>query len=138
VAGPVFRELADKLMSAESGPMEASTRPFTNDSAQFFYAGSTHDMQEVVRTLGVNYIDSAGRNEWGRLYASNYRPVMNRAVVSKQAMPDVKGMGLKDALYLLESMDLKVAVRGRGKVRGQSIMPGSALRKNETVSIELN
>jgi len=138
VAGPVFRELADKLMSEEVAPMEAFAQPFKRDSAQFFYAGSTHDMQEVVRTLGVNYIDSAGRNEWGRLYASNYQPVMNRAIVSKQAMPDVKGMGLKDALYLLESMDLKVAVRGRGKVRMQSIVPGSALRKNESVSIELN
>jgi cell division protein FtsI (penicillin-binding protein 3) len=88
--------------------------------------------------LGVNYIDSAGRNEWGRLYASNYQPVMNRAVISKQTMPDVKGMGLKDALYLLERMDLKVAVKGRGKVRMQSIIPGSLFKKNETISIELN
>jgi len=138
VAGPVFRELADKLMSEEIAPMEAAGNNFRKDSAQFFYAGSTHDMQEVVRTLGVNYVDSVGKNEWGRLYASNYQPVMNRAIVSKQTMPDVKGMGLKDALYLLESMDLKVAVRGRGKVKVQSIMPGSALRKNESVSIELN
>jgi cell division protein FtsI (penicillin-binding protein 3) len=53
-------------------------------------------------------------------------------------MPDVKGMGLKDALYLLESMDLKVAAKGRGKVRMQSIQPGSALRKNEPVMIQLD
>jgi cell division protein FtsI (penicillin-binding protein 3) len=136
VAGPVFRELADKLMSEEAAPMEAL--PIKKDSAQFFYAGSTRDMQEVVRTLGVNYVDSAGKNEWARLYASNYQAVMNKEAVSKQVMPDVKGMGLKDALYLLESADLKVAVRGRGKVKMQSIVPGAALRKNETVAIELN
>lgn len=136
VAGPVFRELADKLMSEEAAPMEVQS--FKKDSAQFFYAGSTRDMQEVVRTLGVNYVDSAGRNEWARLYASNYQAVMNKESVPKQVMPDVKGMGLKDALYLLESADLKVAVRGRGKVKNQSIIPGSLLKKNETVSIELN
>jgi len=136
VAGPVFRELADKLMSEEAAPMDA--QPFKKDSAQFFYAGSTRDMQEVVRTLGVNYVDSAGKNEWARLYASNYQAVMNKESVSKQVMPDVKGMGLRDALYLLESADLKVAVRGRGKVKNQSIIPGSLLKKNETVSIELN
>jgi cell division protein FtsI (penicillin-binding protein 3) len=138
VAGPVFKELADKLMSSESGPMEAPIRPITRDSAQFFYAGATHDMQQVVRTLGVTYIDSTGRNEWGRLYASNYQPVMNSEVVSRQTMPDVKGMGLKDALYLLESMDLKVAAKGRGKVKTQSIAPGAALKRNEPVLIQLN
>jgi len=138
VAGPVFKELADKLMSSESGPMEATIHPITRDSAQFFYAGSTHDMQQVIHTLGVGYSDSAGKNEWARLYAANYQPVLNKEVVARQTMPDVKGMGLKDALYLLESMDLKVAAKGRGKVRMQSIQPGSALRKNEPVMIQLD
>jgi len=138
VAGPVFKELADKLMSSESGPMEATIHPITRDSAQFFYAGSTHDMQQVIHTLGVGYTDSAGKNEWSRLYAANYQPVLNREVITRQTMPDVKGMGLKDALYLLESMDLKVAAKGRGKVRMQSIQPGSALRKNEPVLIQLD
>jgi len=86
----------------------------------------------------VAYTDSAGKNEWSRLYASNYQPVLNREVVSRQTMPDVKGMGLKDALYLLESMDLKVAAKGRGKVKMQSIQPGKALKKNEPVLIQLD
>jgi cell division protein FtsI (penicillin-binding protein 3) len=138
VAGPVFKELADKLMSSESGPMEATIHPITRDSAQFFYAGSTRDMQQVIHTLGVGYTDSAGKNEWSRLYAANYQPVLNKEVITRQTMPDVKGMGLKDALYLLESMDLKVAAKGRGKVRVQSIQPGSALRKNAPVLIQLD
>lgn len=138
VAGPVFKELADKLMSSESGPMESPVRPVTRDSAQFFYAGATRDMQHVTRTLGVSYLDSAGKHEWSRLYASGTQSVMNGETVSRQTMPDVKGMGLKDALYLLESMDLKVAAKGRGKVKTQSIPPGAALKKNEPVSIQLN
>ena len=32
-------------------------------------------------------------------------------------MPDVKGMGLKDALYLLENINIKVIMKGKGKVR---------------------
>jgi len=138
VAGPVFKELADKLMSSGSSPMEAPTQPITRDSAQFFYAGATRDMQQVVHTLGMKYIDSTGKNDWGRLYASNYQSVMNSEAVSRQTMPDVKGMGLKDALYLLESMDLKVAAKGRGRVKMQSIPPGAALKKNEPVLIQLN
>jgi cell division protein FtsI (penicillin-binding protein 3) len=53
-------------------------------------------------------------------------------------MPNVKGMGLKDALYLLESMNVKVVARGRGKVVNQSIEAGAQLLKGTTVIIELS
>jgi cell division protein FtsI (penicillin-binding protein 3) len=141
VAGPVFKELADKLMSAEpdSGtPGFPNTAAWKKDSSQFYYAGSTRDMKQVIRAVGLDYKDSAGKNEWARLYASNDQPVMNKETVSRLAVPDVKGMGLKDALYLLETMDLRVSAKGRGKVKTQSIPPGSALQKKETIVIELN
>jgi cell division protein FtsI (penicillin-binding protein 3) len=47
-------------------------------------------------------------------------------------------MGLKDALYLLESMGVKVAVKGRGKVSAQSIAPGSNVAKGTSVVLELS
>jgi cell division protein FtsI (penicillin-binding protein 3) len=52
-------------------------------------------------------------------------------------MPNVKGMGLKDALYLLESMGLRVSVKGRGKIMTQSVRPGMSLAKGITVMLEL-
>jgi cell division protein FtsI (penicillin-binding protein 3) len=67
----------------------------------------------------------------------NHYPVLNTQPVGKNNMPDVKGMGLKDALYLLESLNVKVNIRGRGKVKTQSIEPGAALPKNQVVTIEL-
>ena len=138
VAGPVFKEVADHLMSAD--PTEDANPACTRDSSRFYYAGSTHSMKLVAQTLGVNYIDSAGINKWSGLYAATggSEPVMNKHLVSRQAIPDVKGMGLKDALYLLESMDLRVEVKGSGKVRSQNPGPGSALQKKETVIIQLN
>ena len=53
-------------------------------------------------------------------------------------MPNVKGMGLKDALYLLENMGVKVKISGKGKVSGQSIAPGTALAKGLTVILDLS
>ena len=53
-------------------------------------------------------------------------------------MPDLKGMGLKDALFLLENMNMKVVAKGKGKVSAQSIEPGSLLVKNQNVRLELN
>jgi cell division protein FtsI (penicillin-binding protein 3) len=47
-------------------------------------------------------------------------------------------MGLKDALYILENIRLKVVSRGVGKVRSQSLQPGTVFAKNETLILELN
>ena len=52
-------------------------------------------------------------------------------------MPNVKGMGLKDALYLLENIGVKVSVKGKGKVINQSVAPGTALIKDISVMLEL-
>ena len=52
-------------------------------------------------------------------------------------VPNVVGMGAKDAVYLLESRGLKVRVSGVGKVRRQSIAAGSRLVKGQTVRIEM-
>jgi cell division protein FtsI (penicillin-binding protein 3) len=53
-------------------------------------------------------------------------------------MPVVKGMGLKDALFLLENMKLKVVVNGKGKVKTQSLAAGTKITKGQTVYLEMN
>jgi cell division protein FtsI (penicillin-binding protein 3) len=105
VAGPVFRELADKLMSTD-------------------------------QSQGLVYADSVTIPD--RQATADRQASPDRQALSRQTIPDVKGMGLKDALYLLESMDLRVAVRGSGRVISQSISPGTALQKKETISIQLD
>lgn len=52
-------------------------------------------------------------------------------------MPDVVGMGLKDALFILENRGLKVSFTGKGSVRSQSIRAGEPLRRGSTVYLKL-
>ena len=56
----------------------------------------------------------------------------------KDLIPDVKGMGLKDAVYLLENSGLKVLVEGAGKVKEQSLAPGQKLIKGMSISLKLS
>ena len=49
---------------------------------------------------------------------------MKPAAIAKKQIPDVRNMTLKDALYLLENMDVKVVAKGSGKVVVQDISPG--------------
>jgi len=53
-------------------------------------------------------------------------------------VPNVVDMGLKDALFLLESRGLTVEARGRGTVRGQSVRPGTRLRKGMGITLEMS
>ncbi|MBC7829423.1 MAG: transpeptidase family protein [Chitinophagaceae bacterium] len=137
VAGPVFKEVADKLYAMNAEKDSHSSYALGKDSSAYYYSGATDDLKKVMSALQIDYKDSVNKNDWSRLYAVNYNPVLNMQPVQKDFMPDVKGMGLKDALYLLENAPVKVVIKGRGKVKAQSVAPGSALSKNQTVTIEL-
>jgi cell division protein FtsI (penicillin-binding protein 3) len=138
LAGPVFREIATKLYAMyvdKTAPIQFVAK---KDSAVYFYAGNANDIKNVYKTLEVNYTDSSRQDEWGTSYAVNYQPVIRSSPLRKQVMPNVRGMGLKDAIYILESMGVKVAVKGKGKVTSQSIAPGVALIKGAAVVLELS
>ena len=52
-------------------------------------------------------------------------------------VPDVRNMGAKDAVYLLESRGLKVRIEGVGRVVAQSLAPETKIVKGQTISIKL-
>jgi len=137
LAGPVFKEIATKLYSMYVNKKEPVPWIPKKDSSMFFYAGNTEDIRTVYKTLDIGVMDSAAQGNWSSVYAANYKPVIKNAGVKQQQMPNVRGMGLKDALFLLESMGLKVSVQGKGKVTGQSVPAGSGVAKGMAVVIEL-
>jgi cell division protein FtsI (penicillin-binding protein 3) len=53
-------------------------------------------------------------------------------------IPDVVGMGLKDAVYLLENRGVKVIVEGYGSISFQSIPAGTRTRKGNIIYLRLN
>ena len=114
-----------------------------NDSSAYYYAGYSADIKNVFTTLRLNYIDSMQRANWSKVYGNNspqdvlHLPVIKGTIVRQQIMPDIRGMGLKDVLYLLENIGVKVAARGKGKVVSQSVQAGTVLSRGLTVYVEL-
>jgi cell division protein FtsI (penicillin-binding protein 3) len=53
-------------------------------------------------------------------------------------VPQLVGMGLRDALSILENQKLLVKVVGRGVIRKQSLVPGTKVVKGSTITIELS
>jgi len=141
VAAPVFREIATKLYAMYVEKKAPSFYTITKDSSAYLYAGYTNDMKSVYKTLNVSYTDSVLQSTWSNVYINKMaqaEPVMKGNNIKQQVMPNVKGMGLKDALYLLENMGIKVDVKGKGKIIAQSVMPGTALAKGIKVVLELS
>jgi cell division protein FtsI (penicillin-binding protein 3) len=137
VAAPVFREIATKLYAMYVEKKDATNYAVAKDSSAYFYAGYTKDIKNVFLKLNVSYKDSVMQNTWTHVYAENAMPVMKGTEVRQKTMPNVKGMGLKDALYLLENMGVKVVSKGRGKIINQSIPAGTPLTKGWTIYVEL-
>ena len=92
----------------------------------------------MLETMNVQYTDSITSGKWGVVTNNAYTPLLKGLSISKQTVPDVKGMGLKDALHLLENMNIKVTVKGKGKVTSQSLDAGLAINTGQTMALELN
>ena len=79
------------------------------------------------------------RTGWGRVAVDS---LSNVAITSlpddRGVMPDVRGMGLKDALFVLESRGLRVRFSGQGAVVRQSIAAGTRIRPGAAVVITLD
>jgi cell division protein FtsI (penicillin-binding protein 3) len=139
IAGPVFKEIADKLYAQNADSRRGIKQlALRKDSSDYLYAGATEDIKEVMATLKMKYRDSARSDEWSRLYSAGSQPVLSKRAVANNIMPDMRGMGLKDALFLLENRKMKVVFHGRGKVTGQSIEPGEYVSNHQMVTLELN
>jgi len=143
VAGPVFREVADKLMSMDalspdSNQLSSYTDLLKRDSTAYYYAGSSDEIKNIFYTLKMPYSDSSHDKKWSGVYREKNQPVVKSKNEEQKLIPDVKGMGLKDALFLLESRDIRVATRGTGKVKQQSILPGTIVSRNQKLILDLN
>ena len=77
-----------------------------------------------------------GRPIWGTAARGTNSVVLSKNSFGKNAVPDVTGMGARDAVYLLESRGLRVKLQGRGKVKKQSYPAGKqAVKGSECVLI---
>ena len=79
-----------------------------------------------------------GNPVWGRAQKEPKGVVLSQMKTNKSIVPDVIGMGARDAVYLLENIGVKTKLRGRGKVKSQSIYAGTAVRQGMVCELVLD
>ena len=138
VAAPVFKEIATKVHAMYVDRKDPTQFVRRSDSTLFYYAGGGRDLRNVFQTLQLPFADSIQQQEWVKAYNPQGKTVLKAQPLRNNVMPNVKGMGLKDALFLLENMGVKVQIKGRGRIVSQSVAPGTALDRSLQIVLELS
>jgi len=139
-AGGVFREIAERISAREwrirPGEQKDSLRDV--ESPPVIKNGHTQSTKRAVMLLNVKGImDKAGNNNWITSAPQDKRILLSPLNVTARLVPDVRGMGARDAVYLLGTRGLFVNMVGYGKVESQSIPPGSYYNRGQTIGLQL-
>ncbi len=143
VAGPVFKTIAEKVM-ARDGVGQPNVKTYTaenpTEKEKKVYPNlkvtSSASALSVLNMLGMPFSGSQSA-AFVSGNGDSTKVQLSEVVYKKQELPNLEGMGLTDAIKLLESMGLKVQVSGFGKVESQVPAPGSSLSNCKTVKLKL-
>ena len=139
VSGTVFKEISDRIYGRFLSN-KTVVIPST-DTTQYNYYGMKNEWNSIFGMLKLPFRDSAVEGSWRSTSIKNNSAVLNtpaNTTTGAYIMPAVAGMGLKDAVYLMENKGLKVTATGRGKVLSQSLPAGTPFKKGQTVALFLN
>ena len=123
MSGVVFHHIAEGVMAQS---LKRSVDDARDSRSSFTPAVKKGDSQ------AANYVLASLKTKASAPSSVNYREG------SKHTVPDVTGMGAKDAVYLLESRRVKARIKGRGKVKSQSIHAGTAVKQGMVCELILD
>ena len=140
VAAPVFKEIADKIYARdiEMHPPFPTEAIATSEGLPVIKAGMHEDLKLICNILGISNSSENQMEEWVKVSNNNNSVVWEPNGLDLDKVPDVKGLTLKDALYMLENKGLRVEYQGKGRVVNQSQVPGSKTIKGSIITIKLS
>jgi cell division protein FtsI (penicillin-binding protein 3) len=138
VAGPVFKEISDKVFATSMNIQEVISTPKVSVDLPFTKAGLKSDLNYVLNKLDIPMDENQVNSDWVSTIKKGNGLVLSKRSVIKNLVPNVVDMGLRDALYLLENSGLKVIVKGCGRVVSQTIPPGTSVHPGETIILEMS
>jgi cell division protein FtsI (penicillin-binding protein 3) len=138
VAGTVFKEISDKVYATRffrdyKPDKKEDIKPSAPDAGNGYRA----DINEVLKNLDVHYRRTAD-DDWVATRESEDTVSLEAVKIQQGLVPDVRGMSLRDAMYLLENTGLRVKYIGKGRVIRQSPEHGTRYNEGTVVSLEMN
>lgn len=140
-AGSVFSRIAERVYAKHLYLDLATAKDSTSVLVPDVKQGDLSEAALVLNELNIRHNGTdlaAGIHPvWGKATHTTENVDLKEQKFNKGLVPNVIGMGAKDAVFLLEKKGLRVQLSGVGRVKGQSLQPGSFLRKGQTITLTL-
>jgi cell division protein FtsI (penicillin-binding protein 3) len=136
---PVFKNIVEKMLSLQAIEVERSSPSVEREIARAelpgFGTGYSQDFRTIFEHSSVPYLNK-GNSDWGIIDHEGNSVKVESFNFKTKLVPDVRGMGVRDAVYILENLGLTVKIEGHGRVTLQSIAPHTRLN-SQTVILTL-
>ncbi|MGB3077889.1 MAG: penicillin-binding protein [Saprospiraceae bacterium] len=136
---PVFKKIADRCMGINRDLLPKTMLADTQATmAGVRLAGWSQkdELNEIVDELSLDtHVD--GQGDWARLAGGEEMEMEVKNILDKNMIPELYGMGIRDAIYLLENRGIHVQYQGVGRVRSQSIHSGQPIIRGTTIHLTL-
>ncbi|WP_439184903.1 penicillin-binding protein [Carboxylicivirga taeanensis] len=139
VAGSVFKEIADRVYAQSYHHSDVETEHEVQLAYHQPYSkgGKKEELLTVFNEIGVMVDGQEINSDWISASAREHEIDLKAKRFPEGIVPNVKGLGAKDAVMLLENLGLRVVMRGVGAVREQSIAAGQSFKKGATIYLRL-
>ncbi len=139
VAGPIFRSVTDRIYVREYDMHDNSIEAVQNElQVPYSKSGMRVPLENTYAYLGLPLLQNDATGWWVSTRSSPSGMLLKDRSIPEALVPNVVDMGLKDALYLLESSGIRVVVNGRGTVRQQSVQAGARINKGMEVRLNMS
>ena len=138
-----FRIIAERIMAREQGQRNTLQMPEGSSQVPYLQAGNIMATSRSLESLGIPFIcevprPAHNRPVWGRVQLEASQPHLRSTELTDSLVPDVTGYGLRDAVFRLESMGLRVQVKGQGTVVLQSLAAGQRIKPGTRITLTLS
>ena len=138
VAGPVFKQIAEKVYASQILIEELrEVEEEKNTTLPEIKKGKSDDIIKLAKELKIVGVSGNPGSALVDVINENEKVVLTEANITAGAIPDVRGMGASDAIFVLENSGLQVVVNGVGKVKKQSLTPGQKFSRGQTIYLTL-
>ncbi len=137
VAAPPFKEIAAKVFATHIEPKLSDQQEVLSATIPIIRQGNHADIREIYKLFGPK-IQGEVTGKWATARVIGDTVTLKTKELIPNLVPDVSGMGLRDAIYLLENSGLRVSFSGRGVVREQTPRAGTKILSGGHASIVLN
>ena len=136
---PVFRKIADRCMGINRELLTQTKLPDTiayQEGMRLAGWSQKEELDELIDELDID-ANVEGQGDWARLAGGKEMEMEVKDVLEKNMIPELYGMGIRDAIYLLENRGIHVSYHGIGRVKSQSVQSGQPIIKGSSIHLTL-